>query len=1077
MANRSRSSSVAAFLKALIRLFFDVAFFWHMRLWAWWTRPSQKDIQLECLNSARYYEEWEAAAFALDELFGNDLWFENPSSKHYDYRLIHSRLQYILEAREDDDILGLVNLLRSGLVRNLGNITAPRLYNRAYAGTKLLIEDYITQVALAVEYVTAYPTSPMYDTSLTNQAKLDLLHDTRQALGRSVLVLQGGSIFGLCHIGVVKALHLRGLLPRIISGTATGALMAALVGVHNEDELLKFLSGEGIDLTAFATRSDQMAKNGNGGFTQYGWFSTWFRRAKRFVTEGYLLDSRVLEECVRANVGDLTFMEAYQRTKRVLNITVAPTGNGMPSLLNYLTAPNVLIWSAALASNASDVLYSPLTMKCKDESGNIVPWASIHPVNLRPSTPSGYAAERDSPLTRIAELFNVNHFIVSQARPYIAPFLRSDLHSPKPGYKGRSSLTASLMKVMVMEVQHRLHQLDSLGYLPAQIRRFLLDENIPGASLTLVPESAIQDSILLANISHVNRQDWKHWPSVDTSYAPCSSRESSEHSQPPRPPSPPLLDRAIDDPEQPTSIQTWRQVLKDWWVELLCLVFATASLCLVTIGLGLLNNKPLASWHLSISLNAVVSALIVATKAALIYATACCLGQLKWHHFQHSLHARSLYDLKTFDEASKGPLGAVKLIFRLRRVSLLAWFGGAIVVAAVFMEVFGQQVLGFVNKSVVVEGGMAGFPVTQHLSSQNSWYLDYTMMSELQELLLAAIFKGDATPGFECSTAECTWPASATLGICSQCVDVTETSTGACEGDSKNLDCSFEVPGFGTLGGTVQPGGPMPLINTTTMDGVYDATPSFYNFSTLVVAESTNWTAKLTTCELSWCTWTFDNATSKGTDLDLGTAKQHPLQFTGTWDKTNATLNLDDTQSVCTVLGDYPAGLNNTFTISQGKEYFLKYAVRLILKAGYQGADFYTQLTLATSSLDYTDTAAMSSNLAAFMTNALRTQDGMQSVASIMGYKSLKDTAKDNPSQLGDPVSLKAETSNTEPTEKDRPNKSGDGHKSLKDLAQENPTQLGDPVSLKAETSDTEPTENDRGASKAHPEKTGKPKL
>ncbi|KAG9682617.1 patatin-domain-containing protein, partial [Aureobasidium melanogenum] len=878
MATRIRNSSVAAFLKALIRLFCDVAFFWHMRLWAWWTRPSQKDIQLECLNSARYYEEWEAAAFALDELFGNDLWFENPSSKHYDYRLIHSRLQYILEAREDDDILGLVNLLRSGLVRNLGNITAPRLYNRAYAGTKLLIEDYITQVALAVEYVTAYPTSPMYDTSLTNQAKLDLLHDTRQALGRSVLVLQGGSIFGLCHIGVVKALHLRGLLPRIISGTATGALMAALVGVHNEDELLKFLSGEGIDLTAFATRSDQMAKNSDSGFVQHGWISTWFRRAKRFVTEGYLLDSRVLEECVRANVGDLTFMEAYQRTKRVLNITVAPMGNGMPNLLNYLTAPNVLIWSAALASNASDVLYSPLTMKCKDESGNIVPWASTHPINPRPTTPSGYASERDSPLTRIAELFNANHFIVSQARPYIAPFLRSDLHSPKPGYKGRSSLTNSLIKVMVMEVQHRLHQLDSLGYLPAQIRRFLLDENIPGASLTLVPEVKFTDFFRL--LENPTRQSVEYW---------ISRGEK-------------MVWPAVD-------------ALK-----------------------------------------------------------------LKWHHFQHSLHARSLYDLKTFDEASKGPLEAIKLIFRLRRVSFVAWFGGTVVAAAVFMEVFGQQVLGFVNKSVVVEGSMAQFPVTQHLSPQNSWYLDYTMMSGLQELLLAAIFKGDATPAFECSTANCTWPSSATLGICSQCVDVTQNSTGSCEGDSKYLDCSYEVPGFGTLGGTVQPGGPMPLINTTTMDGVYDATPSFYNFSTLVVAESTNWTAKLTTCELSWCAWTFDNATSKGTALNLGATKQYPLQLTGTWDITNGTF--DDTQSVCTTIGDYPAGLNNTFTISQGKEYFLKYAVRLILKAGYQGADFYTQLTLATSSLDYTDTAAMSSNLAAFMTNALRTQDGMQAVGT-----------------------------------------------------------------------------------------------
>ncbi|THX95224.1 patatin-domain-containing protein [Aureobasidium pullulans] len=458
------------------------------RLWTWWTRRSQKDIQLECLNAARYYEEWEAAAFALDELYGNDLWRQNPSSKHYDYRLIHSRLQYILEAREDEDILGLVNLLRSGLVRNLGNITAPRLYNRAYAGTKLLIEDYITQVALAVEYVTAYPTSPIYDAGLSNQAKLDLLHDTRQAFGRSVLVLQGGSIFGLCHIGVVKALHLRGLLPRIISGTATGALMAALVGVHNEDELLKFLSGEGIDLSAFATRSAEMAKKSKGNAIQHGWFASWFRRAKRFVTEGYLLDASVLEECVRANVGDLTFMEAYQRTKRVLNITVAPMGNG-----------------------------------------NIVPWASTHPSHLRPSTPLGYASDRDSPLTRIAELFNVNHFIVSQARPYIAPFLRSDLHSPKPGYKGRSSLTTSLMKVMVMEVQHRLHQLDSLGYLPAQIRRFLLDENIPGASLTLVPEVNTTDFFkLLENPTRQSVEYWilkgekMVWPAVDALKVRCA---------------------------------------------------------------------------------------------------------------------------------------------------------------------------------------------------------------------------------------------------------------------------------------------------------------------------------------------------------------------------------------------------------------------------------------------------------------------------------------------------------------------------------------------------------------------------
>jgi TAG lipase/lysophosphatidylethanolamine acyltransferase len=266
---------------------------------------------------------------------------QNPTSKYYDHRLIRERLRAILEARDEEDILGLIHILRSGLVRNLGNITAPRLYNRAYTGTKSLIEDYVTQVALAVAYLTSYPTSSSSDSGLTNQAKLNVLHDTRQAFGRSVLVLQGGAIFGLCHLGVVKALSSQGLLPRIIAGTATGALIAALVGVHAEDELLGFLNGDSIDLTAFAKHS----KAGKEGQIQgqSGWFATLKRRVRRFLKEGYFLDVAVLEQVVRANVGDLTFEEAYFSTKKVLNITVSTEGDGgVPNLLNYLTAPNVV---------------------------------------------------------------------------------------------------------------------------------------------------------------------------------------------------------------------------------------------------------------------------------------------------------------------------------------------------------------------------------------------------------------------------------------------------------------------------------------------------------------------------------------------------------------------------------------------------------------------------------------------------------------------------------------------------------------------------------------------------------------
>lgn len=233
--------------------------------------------------------------------------------------------------------------MRSGLVRNLGNITAPRLFNRAYAGTKLLIEDYITQVALAIGYVASNPTDPAITTGLNSQAKLDLLHDTRQAFGRSALVLQGGAIFGLCHIGVVKALHLRGLLPRIIAGTAAGALVAAMVGVRTEDELLRFLNGESIDLSAFGSRQKPNVGRLQSHDRDSGCLSMVLRRVKRYCKEGYVLDVHVLEECVRANVGDMTFEEAYNRTKRVLNITL-PTvdGGDFPSLVNYLTGPNVV---------------------------------------------------------------------------------------------------------------------------------------------------------------------------------------------------------------------------------------------------------------------------------------------------------------------------------------------------------------------------------------------------------------------------------------------------------------------------------------------------------------------------------------------------------------------------------------------------------------------------------------------------------------------------------------------------------------------------------------------------------------
>lgn len=341
------------------------------KTWNWLNSENLVELWAERLNEARTYEEWQEAADKLDNLLELDVWRNNYASILYDYGLINHLYDSLIRYREAGDLPHLISAIRLGLVRNLGNITVPRLYNHAFSGTKYLIEEYVAQMAHCINWFRTLPTAPANGSgpaadgdkvTASTQMKMNVIHDMRQAYGRSTLVLQGGAIFGLYHLGVIRALFLRGLLPRIITGTATGALIAALVSVHTEEELPEVLRGDGIDLSAFC-------RGGNGGEGR-PWIAllmTLRRRLWRYAREGYFLDIRVLEECVRANVGDLTFEEAYNRTKRVLNITVATVEDaGIPTLLNHITAPHVVSTYTAVLTRK---LYRVLTLSFCSSSG------------------------------------------------------------------------------------------------------------------------------------------------------------------------------------------------------------------------------------------------------------------------------------------------------------------------------------------------------------------------------------------------------------------------------------------------------------------------------------------------------------------------------------------------------------------------------------------------------------------------------------------------------------------------------------------------------------------------------------
>jgi TAG lipase/lysophosphatidylethanolamine acyltransferase len=128
-------------------------------------------------------------------------------------------------------------------------------------------------------------------------------------------------------------------------------------------------------------------------------------------------------------------------------------------------------------------------------------------------------------------LFNVNHYIVSQARPYLVPFLQSDMHGPSTIGK-RNKLAAAkafAMRMIGLEVRHRLRQLDRLRLLQPSIRRFLVDEHLPGPSMTLVPQISLQDFARLMEtptketVEHwILRGERSVWPAVAALKARCA---------------------------------------------------------------------------------------------------------------------------------------------------------------------------------------------------------------------------------------------------------------------------------------------------------------------------------------------------------------------------------------------------------------------------------------------------------------------------------------------------------------------------------------------------------------------------
>ena len=427
------------------------------------------------MDQAADYATWRTHAAELDALEHLDEWKNNPNSTFYQHKLIQQRLINLRNWRKTNDWPELIFSLREGLHRNLGNLANPELYKHTHVGTKALIDDYITEVTTLLNHLCDH-----HIAELPYNEKLLFFRHTGQSFGRSALMLSGGANIGMFHIGVIKALREHKLLPRVISGSSAGAVVAAFVGTKKDSELDALFAGDDVDL------------------------DLWRRLGARdMLRQKSLMDIRQLETYLRKNVGEYTFEEAFKRTKRIINITVSPVAKNQQSrLLNYLTTPHLLVWSAVLASCSVPGLFPPVKLMTKDRLGHERPYmASIRWVDG--------ALQSDLPAKRLGELYNVNHHIVSQTNPHVLPFMTDQ--SRKEGW------TRFLTDLVKSEMQYRSKQmllLASYGIETGIVKGLLegavglVDQQYYG-DVTIHPRMAATDYLRV--LGNLTPDEYKQW--------------------------------------------------------------------------------------------------------------------------------------------------------------------------------------------------------------------------------------------------------------------------------------------------------------------------------------------------------------------------------------------------------------------------------------------------------------------------------------------------------------------------------------------------------------------------------------
>lgn len=291
------------------------------------------------MGLAQSYEEWEALALELDKLCSRNKWKADPRSNLYDHRNVNYLYYFLLHLRSKGVTRGIMHTLKCSLTKNMHGIANPALYEKCYIGTKYLIDKFQEEIIQCLHQVHDDPDLPLAE-------KVKFFDQIKTSYGNTALMLSGGASLGVYHIGVVKVLKEQNLLPRIICGSSAGSIFASVIATRTYEKLDDLFNPYFVEYDCFKYKEQSD-----------------FQKIARFLKDGYFLDIKHLQKFLRKYIGEDTFEEAYERTGWTLNISIScEHKKDVPRLLNYVTAPNVLIWSAASCSSALPLVFDSVEL-------------------------------------------------------------------------------------------------------------------------------------------------------------------------------------------------------------------------------------------------------------------------------------------------------------------------------------------------------------------------------------------------------------------------------------------------------------------------------------------------------------------------------------------------------------------------------------------------------------------------------------------------------------------------------------------------------------------------------------------